>query len=56
MRWDAPPRPRFYRHFAWYPIRIGKQWVWWEWVKYEVFYGGYGDSCREYSLLDDTDD
>ena len=43
MRWsiDFGDRP-WHRWFAWYPVRIDNERVWWEWVERRV------DNCQGY--------
>jgi hypothetical protein len=36
MRWPVQFKPRWRQWFAWHPVRIGNQWVWWEVVEREL--------------------
>jgi hypothetical protein len=41
-------RPEWRRWFAWHPIRIGRERIWWEWVERRWHGGGFGDGVFEY--------
>ena len=50
MRWQANNGGGWSRWFAWHPVRIGDEWVWWEWVERQ-FLGGVGDYAVFYRGL-----
>jgi len=33
VRWPRHDREEWHRWFAWHPVTVGKEWVWWEHVE-----------------------
>ncbi len=44
MKWPARDTSAWQRKFAWFPVRIGLQWVWWE--PFEERLNGWGTDVR----------
>lgn len=47
MRWKVYEPLKYYNWFAWYPVKVGKQWVWLERVWFRYLQGTY---FKEYYL------
>jgi hypothetical protein len=50
MRWQVAQRPAWTSWFAWHPVRVGSEWVWWETVERQAMGGGAGDYVWYYRL------
>ena len=50
MKWTPKIYPEWQPWFAWHPVKIGPQWVWWEWVERKFYSGAMGDGIFDYRL------
>lgn len=50
MRWPVKHRPIWQKWFAWHPVRIGEEWVWWEIIERRLIDIGIGGHCYDYRL------
>jgi hypothetical protein len=53
MRFPIPDPKKWNKWFAWYPVRVDMEWVWWEYVEYQVTYS-YGLVVYRYPVSQES--